>query len=604
MKLVSMTIKNFRSYANETNIRFDDLTTIIGKNDIGKSTIMEALEIFFNNNTVKIDPSDKNAWSDNHDIEITCEFTDLPSELVLDITSRTTLEAEFLLSKDKTLRILKRYSAKINKPKESVFAIALHPSNNLYSDLLDLTNAKLKDRMTQLSINTEGVSKSINNLMRKAIWASCDELKLEEREVALNSDETKKIWEALKLYLPQFALYQSDRASKDSDSEVQDPMKNAIAEILSSPDIQMKLDEIVAIVQKAANEIANATHSVLRMLNKDLANQLVPDFKNDPKWSSLFSLTLKDENNIAVNKKGSGVRRMILISFLIAEANRKRENDQKSNIIYAIEEPETSQHPYYQKMLLNALNSLSTSDGCQVVLTTHSPGLTSMLPLSSFRFIKRDDKGLPIVIENGDEMYSEIVADLGIVPDSRVRVLLCLEGPCDVEALKCFSRVLYERDKSLINLDTDPRVAFVPLGGGQLKHWVEKQYLKELNRPEFHLYDSDDPKYKKSVDEVNNRSDGSKAFLTKKLMIENYLHPDVVSRTMKIDCKFSDSDNVPELISSNPNSIYKNISTIKQRLANYAFPRMTAELLDEVDPVGEIKQWLLTIREMVESTNR
>ena len=55
MKLISMSLKNFRCYAEEVTLGIDDLTTFIGKNDIGKSSILEALEIFFNNDTVAID---------------------------------------------------------------------------------------------------------------------------------------------------------------------------------------------------------------------------------------------------------------------------------------------------------------------------------------------------------------------------------------------------------------------------------------------------------------------------------------------------------------------------------------------------------------------
>ncbi|OTS01033.1 AAA family ATPase [Acinetobacter pittii] len=60
MKLVSIEIKNFRCYEENILISFDNLTTFIGKNDIGKSTILEALEIFFNNSTVKITQDDLN----------------------------------------------------------------------------------------------------------------------------------------------------------------------------------------------------------------------------------------------------------------------------------------------------------------------------------------------------------------------------------------------------------------------------------------------------------------------------------------------------------------------------------------------------------------
>lgn len=62
MKITSMKINNFRGYNREINIKFDDLTVIVGKNDVGKSTILEALDIFFNDGkgTIKLDKNDVN----------------------------------------------------------------------------------------------------------------------------------------------------------------------------------------------------------------------------------------------------------------------------------------------------------------------------------------------------------------------------------------------------------------------------------------------------------------------------------------------------------------------------------------------------------------
>ena len=54
MNLESIKIKNFRGYADEITIPISNLTAFIGKNDAGKSTILEALEIFFNNKIVEI----------------------------------------------------------------------------------------------------------------------------------------------------------------------------------------------------------------------------------------------------------------------------------------------------------------------------------------------------------------------------------------------------------------------------------------------------------------------------------------------------------------------------------------------------------------------
>lgn len=47
MKIKYLMLKNFRSYKGETKINFDDLTVLVGKNDIGKSTILEAFRYFF-----------------------------------------------------------------------------------------------------------------------------------------------------------------------------------------------------------------------------------------------------------------------------------------------------------------------------------------------------------------------------------------------------------------------------------------------------------------------------------------------------------------------------------------------------------------------------
>ncbi|NBL00596.1 MAG: DUF2813 domain-containing protein, partial [Erysipelotrichia bacterium] len=64
MKLKTVWLENFRCYKDKICIDFGNLTTFIGKNDIGKSTILEALEIFFNNDLVKIESSDANIHGD------------------------------------------------------------------------------------------------------------------------------------------------------------------------------------------------------------------------------------------------------------------------------------------------------------------------------------------------------------------------------------------------------------------------------------------------------------------------------------------------------------------------------------------------------------
>lgn len=78
MRLISMSIDNFRSYNERTVVRIGDFTAIMGRNDVGKSTLLEALEIFFNNQIAKIEQADPCVHNESKLVEIGCTFDDLP----------------------------------------------------------------------------------------------------------------------------------------------------------------------------------------------------------------------------------------------------------------------------------------------------------------------------------------------------------------------------------------------------------------------------------------------------------------------------------------------------------------------------------------------
>lgn len=197
-------------------------------------------------------------------------------------------------------------------------------------------------------------------------------------------------------------------------------------------------------------------------------------------------------------------------------------------------------------------------------------------------------------------MYKEIVEELGIVPDNRVKLLICVEGPTDVQALKILSSALNKEDDTIIDLSTDQRIAFVPLGGGTLSFWVEKNYLGKLNRPEFHLYDGDKDSYKIEIDKVNARNDSSTGVTTKRLMMENYLHPKTIQDGLSITIEFNGSDNIMKKIKDDKSNQYEKPATIKKLLSQHAFPLMTSKLIRESDPDGEIESWFRKIVDMVE----
>jgi len=112
MKIKKMYLENFRWFYGAIEIPFDNLTVFIGKNDQGKYSILEALDIFINEGkgTVKIDGKDLNITAQSEgkiEFKIGAVFEEYPDELVIDATNKTTLSEESLLNTDNQLEIWK-----------------------------------------------------------------------------------------------------------------------------------------------------------------------------------------------------------------------------------------------------------------------------------------------------------------------------------------------------------------------------------------------------------------------------------------------------------------------------------------------------------------
>ena len=404
MKIDSMKISNFRGYAGNTEIKFNDLTVFVGKNDIGKSTVLEALDIFFNEGkgVVKLDKSDvnvKNRRNENQETCISVIFKDLPDEIVIDSNVRTTLKDEFLLNEASKLEVIKKYN---NGGYPKVFIKARHPSNSNCKDLLLKKNADLKKIVQQKQIVCE--NQSVNSLLRKAIWEHYSEdLSLQETEIDASKEDAKKIWDKLSNYMPVYSLFQSDRKNSDGDSEVQDPLKEAVKQIINDEELQQTLASVAKVVETKLKEVSGRTLEKLREMDPAVANSLNPVIPTADKlkWVDVFkAVSISGDEDIPINKRGSGVKRLVLLNFFRAEAERRAEEGDNTGIIYAIEEPETSQHTENQKKLIEAFKSLSQANNVQVLLTTHSAFIVKHLDFTDIRLITQGDGSNQRVIKD------------------------------------------------------------------------------------------------------------------------------------------------------------------------------------------------------------
>lgn len=610
MRLVELRLENFRAYRAATSIAFEALTVLVGRNDAGKSSLLDALNIFFNDSP--IENADCSVDGGASDIRITCIFDDLPTEVVIDDQFPTSLDAEHLLRADGRLEIRKTFNCGPAKGKcTGVAAFAHHPSTAGLNDLLGLKIAELRTRAIQRGVNLGGVNEAIKAQLRRAIWDQAGHLELQEREISLLKESGKELWEQLQRHMPLYAVFKSDRASTDQDEEAQDPLKAAIKEAIRGR--ESELTRVLGDIDRELRRVADATVKKIKDMSPELANQLTPTVKNK-NWESLFSVSLTGDDQVPINKRGSGTRRLVLMNFFRAKA----EDDSTSRgcgVIYAIEEPETSQHPNHQIMLLEALEEMAEQRFCQVIVTTHTPTLARRVSRTALRLIDRH-QAHPIVRSGiEDATLSDIKKTLGVLPDHDVKAFFGVEGKHDVHFLRRISAILSLSEPDIPNLEIEERagrLVFMSLGGSNMDNWLNT--VQQFERPEFYLTDRDvpppaPPKYQALLTHWQAR--GCTAWSTSKKELENYLHPDAIRAMVPSYTGLGqDFEDVPSLLAEarhnanpglppwsaiSPDQKDRKCSGAKKMLNTTCVEAMTAARLTQIDPGDEVRIWLRAV---------
>lgn len=667
MKLEQVILEGFRGYGERTEIPIDNLTAFIGQNDVGKSTILEALDAFFNDT---VDVQDVNTRTGEGRFMIGCVFSDLPEQINVDSHSTTTLGDEYLLNADEKLELYKVWRTTATKAEvERIFAKAYAPSSEEARDLLFRKRDELKDVIEEHRLEAD---KRKNPAMREAIYRHFETeglLHLEEREVELDRprdkrtefEDARRIWKKLNdRHLPVYSLFKAEQVHGDKESAVRSPLDVTLKQAIS--DLEEDLTEIEERIQERVQQTTEQTLARLRQDYPDVAKTLVPKYKS-PNWAKAFDLqVLQSDNDIPLNKRGAGIRRLVVLAFFQAEAEKKqneRAEDEATTVppvIYAIEEPETSQHPEFQKNIIQSLEILANS-GDQVLLTTHVPGMAKLLPTSSIRFIDNPESSRSPRIRSGkdnESVLTEAATSLGVLPYSipqrGAQVAVWVEGETDVWVLDSIAQRLADAGELPTPLDADRIYYVIGAGGDKLQSYVNGQYLDTLDLPQFYLRDSDrdgphdegkpiPEDVAQRVKAWEERGEGLpiKVIKTKKREIENYMNCAAVDRVCEVsvdlESRVSDIDWDYDQISKTDDPIWQELRDAKSEsefrwpeesrrgipinyrkpkhvICGLVIPEMTLDELrercaptDSGSTMAEIDEWFNAMAELVESAD-
>lgn len=526
MRIRKVSIQGFRAFKEMTEINLGSFTTIVGKNDTGKSSILHALDIFFNGSP---DDGDFNKDQDpDTPIIIQVSFSEPPALLQLEEGVDTDLATEHLLDSDQYLTVKKTYARKTPK-KPKITYIVEDFSDPQYQNLCSLKEAQLNDKGKSLGLDFKKSGAGITNKNKRESIRKI----AEEKNIAKQSVEIQPAEAALKVldYIPDFSLFEADESLSEEGTAFQKEFKEVIETAIGTIDEKTNIEK--KIETEIDNEIQKIHKFLLRHTDEVVSIKARPSFK----WKDLVFFYLeccdKQGKEIAFAKRGSGLRRLLMVAYFQYLAQRNKTKSSMKSNIYGIEEPETYLHPGAQRELLGSFRAIAASE--QILVSSHSPVFAGSTDIENLILLIRQN-GITKVLQGENLELEKIAEELGVESSDQVygyRAVVFVEGPTDCIFFETIANTFHE-SKKLQSTFQKERIGVLPGAGNNLKHWVTRRIMKRINQRYAVILDSDRKSSSAPIPQEKKRlksdieKDGAICFILQKREIENYLHPSVI----------------------------------------------------------------------------
>jgi putative ATP-dependent endonuclease of the OLD family len=533
MKIKKISIVSYRGIKERQNIPLSNLSSIVGKNDSGKSIILNAIASFLDPKEFPITESDFN--DNTKPIKIACYFgadnlrEQLESKIKSKIKKNDGLD-EFLngLIFDDEIIFIKT----VNAPKKGFDTEKIlfkDYDETEFSMLYSKSDEELTEIVTKNKIEIPVDGKGRNSKLEKIkhIKLFCKDKKIIER---LIDDEYKiaSLFPVVELFKSDYGLEADTKFKTTSVSEIQNYFEREAA----TDDTKLKQVE-----KEIEGEMQIEAQSIKTYMNDYVSSLNNVEIKPTINWKdAIKSVDVSfqfdgDSKPIPMSHKGTGYRRL----FMVARFRFLAEKNKGKNITYLIEEPETFLHPSAQEDLLNAFRDLSTDN--QIILTTHSPVFAGATNLNSVILCKKNSQSVyeyaTAATEN--EFIDKIVVELGIKPSYNLKdhheKIVFVESSNDIKFYEIVCQQLL--GSALLG---SKKTLVLPFGGGEdIESFLNIEYFGKSGRELFLIIDSDKQQNNESkqnqraADFVTGKAK-NKAYVIFKSCIENYYHPRTIER--------------------------------------------------------------------------
>lgn len=391
MKIVSARIENFRSFKDET-IKFDNYTCFVGTNGAGKSTILNALNVFFRQykdsktDLSKLSKEDFHHRNTDEPVKITVTFTDL-SDSAKDELSDYVRQDKLIVSS------VAKYDSATDSAEVKQYGnrLGFDEFRKFFEE--EKNGAKVSD-LKQIYQNLQhiynglpapGTKQAMIDALRKYETDHPDDCHLipsEDQFYGISKGVNK---------LANYIQWVFIAASKDATEESEESKTSALGQLLartvrSKVNFSEKVSKLKRDTQDEYQRILDAEQSVLDSISTTLKKRLEswahPGITAQILWKQDSDKSVKVEEPWAYIKVGErgfegdlarfghGLQRSYMLA-LLQELTTSTDEDIPT-LIMGIEEPEIYQHPPQAKYLAEILNDLSEKDS-QILICSHNP---------------------------------------------------------------------------------------------------------------------------------------------------------------------------------------------------------------------------------------
>jgi predicted ATP-dependent endonuclease of OLD family len=429
LRLHKIKIENFRSI-EYADIEIDCLSVFIGENNAGKSNILRAVELFYEDTLRDINEEYFHFKDQSKPISIILTFNrlsefDKNQKYLKHWIYEDAIRVKKVIVFDvKTQKYEKKHYGWQSKPKEVCFDLSKF--DEYKSDINKIVEEKRlpecfrteKGTVTQTSYK-EGVAKLIE----------VGEIEFGEPGWIENPAGLKEVFTDL---LPKFYLVP---AVKDAQDESKVTQQTVLGKLIRD------LTQRIAINNPQFDTVKNQLEGLKKFLNTSETGdnserlQEIKDFERTiteiicecmpetkvgieiitPELVDLFKdvrITLDDTLSTSIDSKGHGLQRALILSYIRAYAKTintlQMEGEQGEipirNFILAIEEPELYLHPNGQRKIMKVLRDMAKTD--QILACTHSSFFIDMFNYKNIVIVKRSRNESTKVFQHNGEIFS------------------------------------------------------------------------------------------------------------------------------------------------------------------------------------------------------